>query len=132
MIHIGPVKFDGSDAPQTQAKPAGRERKQPLPRSGTQNGLVLVNLPRKAADSAKSPPPQPDFIRGVSPVRLRPRSDSPPAPERSVLPSGKARLVARFLTWCFPVRDFSSPMQRILYLSMEGPRVNRRKRLVLR
>ena len=133
MIHIGPVKSDGSDGPQTRAvRNPNRERKLPLPRSGVQNGLVLVNSGRKAVDSAIAPLSQTEMIRGVSSVRLRAPSDLPAPAERPVEQSGKARLVSRFLAWCFPVREFSSPMQRILYLSMEGPRVNKRRRLVLR
>jgi hypothetical protein len=140
MIHIGPVKFDGSkyslrlDRSGRAGKPAGRERKPPLQRNA-QNGrseLVLVTSARKAAEATRALARATEHVRSPQSMRLPP---SPAAiPEfhaRSAQPAG-AKLVSRFLTWCFPVRDFNSPLQRILYLSMEGPRVRKRRRLMLR
>ena len=134
MAHIGPVQFDGSDGLQTNptarsGKTPNRERKLPLPR-GAQNALVLVTPGRKA-ESARTAASPAESARTAQPLRLRPSSEPTPAAEWPVQ-SGKARLVSRFLTWCFPVREFSSPMQRILYLSMEGPRIKRQKRIILR
>jgi hypothetical protein len=139
MIHIGPVKFDGSkyslrlDRSGRVGKPAGRERKPTLQRNANgRSELVLVTSGKRAAEATKALARAAEHVRNPQSVRLPP---SPAAgPEfhgRSVQPTG-AKLVSRFLTWCFPVRDFNSPLQRILYLSMEGPRVRKRKRLILR
>jgi hypothetical protein len=45
---------------------------------------------------------------------------------------GYEKLVCRFLSWCFPPREFSSPLQRLLYLSMEGPKPKGWSRLLFR
>ncbi len=41
------------------------------------------------------------------------------------------KLISRFLSWCFPLREFHSPLQRILYLSIEGPKPKYRRRVLL-
>ena len=41
------------------------------------------------------------------------------------------RSISCFLSWCFPVRGFHSPLQRILYLSVEGPKSKYRRRILL-
>jgi hypothetical protein len=46
--------------------------------------------------------------------------------------SNQKKLVCRFLSWCFPPRGFASPLQRVLYLSMEGPRRKARSRVRFR
>jgi hypothetical protein len=46
--------------------------------------------------------------------------------------SSQKKLVCRFLSWCFPPRGFASPLQRILYLSMEGPKPKARSRVLFR
>jgi hypothetical protein len=140
MIRIGPVKFDGSkyslrlDQSARAGKPAGRERKSPLQRTA-HNGrseLVLVTSARKAAEATRALARAAEHVHREQSLRLPPSSAAGPEPHvRSAQPT-RAKLVSRFLTWCFPVRDFNSPLQRILYLSMEGPRVRKRKRLTLR
>jgi hypothetical protein len=46
--------------------------------------------------------------------------------------SSHKKLVCRFLSWCFPPRGFASPLQRLLYLSMEGPKPKARSRVLFR
>ncbi len=41
------------------------------------------------------------------------------------------KTISAFLSWCFPVRGFHSPLQRILYLSVEGPKSKYRRRILL-
>jgi hypothetical protein len=47
-------------------------------------------------------------------------------------PGIQEKLICRFLSWCFPVRGFNSPLQRLLYLSVQGPRSKRLSRLFFR
>jgi hypothetical protein len=44
---------------------------------------------------------------------------------------GVTKLISHFLSWCFPVREFHSPLQRILSLSVEGPKPKYRRRVLL-
>jgi hypothetical protein len=142
MIHIGPVRFDGSndslqlDRSGRAGKPIARERKALIQRNTTQNGrseLVLVNnSARRTADAPKTVARTIEHIRSQQPLRL-PTNEAPsPEVHGPAMPSASTKFVSRFLTWCFPLRDFNSPFQRVLYLSMEGPRVRKRKRLILR
>ncbi len=41
------------------------------------------------------------------------------------------KAVCRFLSWCFPVREFRSPFQRVLYLSIERPKPKNHRRALL-
>jgi len=141
MIHIGPVKFDGTkyslqlNRAGHSGKNASRERKTSLQRNALQNGrseLVLVNAARKQIEAARPSSVPAEHTRHVHPVRLPPANSPRTDIEWPVAQPGAAKLVSRFLTWCFPVRDFNSPLQRILYLSMEGPRVRKHRRLTLR
>jgi hypothetical protein len=116
-------------------KTISRERKAPLQRNAAQNGrseLVLVNPARKPAEATRVFIRPAEHAHSAQAVRL----PSAAAPNAHVEPPaeqpGTVKLVSRFLTWCFPVREFNSPLQRILYLSMEGPRARKHKRLILR
>jgi hypothetical protein len=140
MIHIGPVKFDGTkyslqlNREAHSAKNSNRERKTSVQRNVPQNGrseLVLVTPIRKQVEARPFAAPA-EHTRHVQPLRLPPASSAGSHVEWAAAQPGAAKLVSRFLTWCFPVRDFNSPLQRILYLSMEGPRGRRHKRLTLR
>jgi hypothetical protein len=140
MIHIGPVKFDGTkyglqlNRAGHSGKNTSRERKTSLQRNAPQNGrseLVLVNAGRKQVE-ARHVAVSAEPTRHIHPVRLPPADSAATHVEWPPAQPGAAKLVSRFLTWCFPVRGFNSPMQRILYLSMEGPRGRRHKRLTLR
>jgi hypothetical protein len=67
------------------------------------------------------------FVRRSLKEKLAPRAVS-----GANNPGIQEQLICRFLSWCFPVRGFNSPLQRLLYLSVQGPKSKRRSRLFFR
>ena len=79
---------------------------------------------RKSIELAHSP-----ATGSVAPMRPRRlvRARQTELPERSSAAAtqrcaARPKLHCRFLSWWFPVREFNSPLQRLLYLSVEGPK----------
>jgi hypothetical protein len=135
MIHIGTVHLNGreyslelnrsdnsekefsSDSPKriTRKIPSGRSEVVPLNPNrrvigahSRSNRTLLATAARKEQAYA-------------APAQSRWKTDR----ERLV------KAVCRFLSWCFPVREFRSPFQRILYLCMERPKPKYSSRILL-
>lgn len=144
MIHIGTVHVNGHEysldlnrtrpeADESQDESgAGPRRNLPTNRSE----IFLLNSKRKPATHNQMRPAS--TIRAVEdlrrPAELRRREqpvNSAGEPKVTIPHEGAVKLVSRFLSWCFPVREFKSPLQRVLYLSVEKPKTKQRSRYSL-
>lgn len=145
MIHIGTVNLNGreytldlkrTDPPRSDsaAEVTGTGPRRNLPT--TRSEIHLLNVNRKPSQHPDRPIAT---IRAIEDFRrLTHAAPRDQAVARVIRPKWRTdheavvNLVSRFLTWCFPVREFKSPLQRVLYLSMEGPKAKYRRRFLLR
>jgi hypothetical protein len=145
MIHIGTVQVNGHAysldlnraAPETndsgeEASSAPVRRNLPTTRSE----IFLLNPSRKSAAHDGARPIAAiraiDDLRRLGESRQREQAQTLIAdPQRKITSEGAVKLVSRFLSWCFPVREFKSPLQRVIYLSVEKPKARYRSRYLL-
>ena len=145
MIHIGTVHVNGreysldlnrtapeTDEPGVDAGSAGPRRNLPTNRSE----IFLLNSKRKPA--AHNPSRSTATVRAVDDLRRfgdighREQALRNGAEAQVKIPrDGAVKIVSRFLSWCFPVREFKSPLQRVLYLSVEKTAAKHRSRYLL-
>lgn len=146
MIHIGTVHLNGheytlelnrANQARTDSKfePAGAVVRRNLPTSRSE--IFLLNPARKAVGALNAGRPTAtirpieDFRRLAQFTHRQHAQALATEPKWKIDRDGAVSLVSRFLSWCFPVREFNSPLQRILYLSMEGPKTKYRRRFLL-
>ena len=143
MIHIGTVQVNGreynlelnrSNQPRNDARPetgsAAARRNFPT------NGEIFLLNPNRKQGATQSTARQVATVRAIEDLRrvaeLRRKEQSQPLAASWKIDGDRAvKLVSRFLSWCFPVREFKSPLQRVLYLSIEKPRAKYRSRCLL-
>jgi hypothetical protein len=100
--------------------------------------VAWLDSRRKAGESGAQQTHSPDrapWLEYLSQRFVRRGLKEKPAPEAAGETNNSAvqkKLICRFLSWCFPVRGFNSPLQRLLYLSVQGPKSKRRSRLLFR
>jgi hypothetical protein len=142
ILHLN-SKQDGSENRDLQVrKNVARDRKGLPHRAGLPIGrgeVAWLNSRRKVAESERQYTPLPCdplpwlryLIQRFAPAGLQRKAGVEAAGGTNH--SGiQAKLICRFLSWCFPVRGFNSPLQRLLYLSIQGPKAKRRSRLFFR
>jgi hypothetical protein len=145
MIHIGTVHVNGREY-NLELNRATQPRNDSRPETGsatarrnfpTSREVFLLNPNRKQV-AAQSTARQAATVRAIDDLRrvaeLRRKEQSPPlaaALHWKVDGDKAVKLVSRFLSWCFPVREFKSPLQRVLYLSIEKPKAKYRSRYLL-
>jgi hypothetical protein len=148
MIHIGTVHLNGheysldlnrAEQPRNESKgePPGAAARRNFPTSRSE--LVLLNHKRKAIGAQNTSRPIPtvrpiEDLHRVTQLTRKEQAQPPVASQTrwKVDRDRLVKLISHFLSWCFPVREFSSPLQRILYLSVEGPKTKYRRRISLR
>jgi hypothetical protein len=145
MIHIGTVRLNGREysldlTPPNQARndakiePSGAVARRNLPTARSE--IFLLNT-RKTVGAQNVGRPTASMrpiedLRRVAQFTRREHGQALAGQAKSKLDRDRAvKLVSRFLSWCFPVREFNSPLQRLLYLSMEGPKTRYRRRSLL-
>jgi hypothetical protein len=145
MIHIGTVQVNGheyslelnrANQPQDGSRPETRSPS--ARRNFPTNGEVFLLNPNRKQAGAQSAPRHAATLRPIEDLcrvaELRRKEQSEPlgaSPGWKVDGDNAINLVSRFLSWCFPVREFKSPLQRILYLSIEKPKARYRSRYLL-
>ncbi len=146
MIHIGTVHLNGRkySLELNRAEPSERDSEndsaRPTERKIPKGGRFEV-VPLNPHRRFVATHPATRLNRTSSPIEEPRRLAASarkekvhPAPAQARWKIDSERLIKRisvFLSWCFPVRGFNSPLQRILYLSVEGPKSKYRRRILL-
>jgi len=145
MIHIGTVHLNGreyslelnrTEQPGNDSEGDSARRTARKNPKGGRSEVVPLNPNRRFA-AAQNPLPSNRYRRSTE--ELRRFSASARREQVYALPAQTGRkfdrehlvkTISRFLSWCFPMRGHS-PLQRILYLSVEGPKPKYRRRFFL-
>ncbi len=146
MIHIGTVHLNGreyslelnrTEQPEKDAEGDSARRTARRNSKGGRSEVVRLN-PNRRCVGAHNPlrpnrnNPSIKELRRFAAFARKEQAYAAPAQTRWKI--DRERLIkttSRFLSWCFPLRGFHSPLQRILYLSVEGPKAKYRRRVLL-
>ena len=145
MIHIGTVHLNGrtyslelnrAENPEKYEDESLRAGARKTPKTGrfevvplnpSRRFLGARNANRRRAGQFPIEEP-----RRSSAIARREQGHTAPAQTRWQVDRERlVKAISAFLSWCFPVRGFRSSLQRVLYLSIEGPKPKYRKRLLL-
>lgn len=146
MIHVGTVHLNGREyslelnrAGQPGKDSEGDSVRPPARKNlaAGRSAIVLLNTNKRFAGAHNAIRPNGNvrslremrrltaFLRKKPAHAARVQTKWKPDRERVV------KWASRFLSWCFPLREFHSPLQRILYLSVEGPKPKYRRHVLL-
>jgi hypothetical protein len=135
MIHIGTVHLNGREYSLDLNRPAEEKNDSHTEPSETparrnlptnRSEIFLLNPNRKPAGHHGARMPRTvrsiDDVRRLAEARHQEEARAQASPPKSNIDSdGAVKFVSRLLSWWFPVREFKSPLQRVLYLSIEKP-----------
>jgi hypothetical protein len=143
MIHIGTVHLNGREyslelnRSDNSEKEFSRDSAKRFARKMPAGRFEVVPLnPNRRVTGGYNRPKR--NLQSIEELRrfagLARKEQAQVAPVQSRWKTDRERLVkgvCRFLSWCFPVREFRSPLQRVLYLSMERPKPKYNSRILL-
>lgn len=146
MIHIGTVHLNGREyslelnRPEQAEKDSEGDSAKPTARKNPKVGrsdVVPLNPNRRFVGPHNAIRPNRNSqsieeARRFAAFARKEQGYAPPAQTRCKIDRERlVRSISCFLSWCFPVRGFHSPLHRILYLSVEGPKPKYRRRILL-
>jgi hypothetical protein len=143
MIHIGTVHLNGreyslelnrsdnserefnNDSAKRVTRKVSVGRSEVVPLNPNRRVIGAHNRPNRTLQSIEE-------LRRLAPLARKEQAHAAPLSSRWRTDRERImKAVCRFLSWCFPVREFRSPFQRILYLSMERPKPKYGRRVLL-
>jgi hypothetical protein len=131
-LELNRVGQSGKDSEGDSARPTARKNL-----TAGRSKIVLLNTNKKSVGIHHATRPNGN-IRPLKELRrvaaFTPREQAHAAPVQTKWQPDRERVakpISRFLSWCFPLREFNSPLQRILDLSVEEPKPNYRRRVLL-